>query len=142
MNLQENIHRIKTLMTEDKKGQTIRNMIDTMGLLHTISMVGDYNTIEPYLKEIDKVNFIKEKVSRFADELGGSGFGLAEINESPIFYGENEYELRQIEYLGKQSVYVDVYDKASDGHIGDFKVVYESLPGYILNELVELLINI
>jgi len=58
MNLQENIHRIKTLMTEDKKGQTIRNMIDTMGLLHTISMVGDYNTIEPYLKEIDKVNFI------------------------------------------------------------------------------------
>ncbi len=69
-------------MTEDKKEQTIRNMVDTMGLLHTISMVGNYYTIKPYLKEIDKVNFIKEKVSRFADELGGSGFGLAEINES------------------------------------------------------------
>ena len=142
MNLQENIHRIKTLMTEDKKEQTIRNMIDTMGLLHTISMVGNYYTIEPYLKEIDKVNFIKEKVSQIADEFGGSGVGLGELDESPIFYGENEYELRQIEYLGKESVYVDVYDKDSDAHIGDFRVVYESLPGHILNELVELLINL
>lgn len=142
MDLIENIQRINTLISEDKKEHTIRTMIDKMGVAHAVKLTGNYYTIKPYLKEIDKVNYVKERVSQIGDEFGGSGFGLAEINESPIFYNENDYELRQIEYIGKEWVYVDVYNKDSDAHIGDFRVVYESLPGYILNELVELLINI
>ena len=141
MNLIENIQRINTLISEDKKEHTIRTMIDKMGVADAIKLTGNYYTIEPYLKEIDKVNYVKERVSQLADEFGGNGFGLVEIGGVPIFYNENDNELRQIEYLGRNNVYVDVYDKVSDGHSGDFRVVYESLPGHILNELIEILIN-
>ena len=138
MNLIENIQRINTLISEDKKGDTIRTMIDKMGVSNAIKLVGNYYMIEPYLKEIDKVNYIKERIIELGD---GGGFGLVEIDEQPIHYGEDENELRQIEYLGKNGVTVAVYDADMDGHMGDFNVIYESLPGQILDELVEILIN-
>ena len=140
MNLQENIYRIYTLISEDKKEHIIKTMVDKMGISDAIKLVGNYYLIEPYLKEIDKVNFIKEKVSQISDELGGNGFGLVEINVEPIFYSEDEYELRQIEYLGRKQLYVDVYSSDNDSNLGDFKVNYESLPGQILDELVEILL--
>ena len=142
MNLIENIERINTLISEDKKGETIRNLIDKMGIADAIKLVGNYYLIEPYLKEIDKVNYIKEKVSQISDELGGNGFGLVEVNSAPILYSEDEDELRQIEYLGRKQLYVDVYSSDSNySNLGDFKVNYESLPGQILDELVEILVN-
>lgn len=141
MNLIENIQRISTLISEDKKGDTIRTMIDKMGVANAIKLAGNYYTIEPYLKEIDKVIYIKEKVSQLSDEFGGNGFGLVEIDEPPIHFGEEDGELRQIEYLGRKQLYVDVYDEEIGSHRGDFKVHYESLPGQILDELVEILIN-
>ena len=141
MNLIENIQRINTLISEDKKENTIRTMIDKMGVADAIKMTGNYYMIEPYLKEIDKVNFIKEKVSQLSDEFGGNGFGLVEIDEAPLFYSEDENELRQIEYLGRKQLYVDVYSSDNNSNVGDFKVQYESLPGQILDELVEILIN-
>ena len=97
--------------------------------------------IEPYLKEIDKVNYIKEKVSQICDEFGGNGFGLVEVDAAPILYSEDENELRQIDYLGRHLLYVDVYSLNSNSNLGDFKVNYESLPGQILDELVEILVN-
>ena len=112
-----------------------------MGVANAIKMTGNYYLIEPYLKEIDKVNFIKDKVDELSDKFGGNGFGLVEIDEAPIFYSEDEDELRQIEYLGKKQLYVDVYSSDSNSNIGDFNVKYESLPGQILDELVEILLN-
>ena len=141
MNLIENIQRINTLISEDKKEHTIRTMIDKMGVANAIKMTGNYYMIEPYLKEIDKVIYIKEKVSQLSDDFGGNGFGLVEIDEAPIHFGEEDGELRQIEYLGRKQLYVDVYDEEIGSHRGDFKVQYESLPGQILDELVEILIN-
>jgi hypothetical protein len=38
-------------------------------------------------------------------------------------------------------VTVDVYDADMNRHLGDFNVKYESLPGQILDELVEILLN-
>ena len=139
MNLQENIYRIQSLITEDKE-KVIRDMVDKHGVLHTIQMVGNYYKIEPYLKEIDKVNFIKEKVTEISEELGGC-FGLAEIDEEPILFSDDENELRQIEYLGKTRVTIDVYDLDSGSPMGDYNVVYESLPSHIIELLVEILIN-
>ena len=141
MNLIENIQRINTLISEDKKEHTIRTMIDKMGVADAIKLTGNYYNIEPYLKEIDKVNYVKEKVSQLGDEFGGAGFGLAEINEDPIHFSEQDGELRQIEYLGKRRAMVDVYDEDMGSHLGEFNIFYESLPGHILNELVEILIN-
>jgi hypothetical protein len=141
MNLIENIERINTLISEDKKGETIRNLIDKMGIADAIKLVGNYYMVEPYLKEIDKVNYIKEKVSQICDEFGANGFGLVEVDSAPIFYSEDEDELRQIEYLGRKQLYVDVYSSDTNSNLGDFKVNYESLPGQILDELVEVFIN-
>ena len=141
MNLIENIHRINTLISENDRDKAIRNMIDKMGVADAIKMTGNYYMIEPYLKEIDKVIYIKEKVSQLSDDFGGNGFGLVEIDEEPIHFGEDDGELRQIEYLGRKQVYVDVYDEDMGSHKGDFRVQYESLPGQILDELVEILIN-
>ena len=141
MNLIENIQRINTLISEDKKEDTIRTIVDKMGLNNAIKMVGNYYTIEPYLKVVDKVNFIKEKVSQLSDYFGGNGFGLVEIDEAPIFYSEDEDELNQIEYLGRKQLYVDVYSSDSNSNIGDFNVKYESLPVEIIEQLVEILLN-
>ena len=141
MNLIENIQRISTLISENDRDKAIRNIIDKMGVADAIKMTGNYYMIEPYLKEIDKVIYIKEKVSQLSDEFGGNGFGLVEIDEPPIHFGEEDGELRQIEYLGRKQLYVDVYDEEIGSHRGDFKVHYESLPGQILDELVEILIN-
>ena len=140
MNLIENIQRIITLISEDKKDETIRNMIDKMGVADAIKLAGNYYIIEPYLKEIDKVNFIKEKVNDLTEWIGG-GVGLVEIDEEPIHYDEDENELKQIEYLGKNGVTVDVYDADMNRHTGEFNVNYHSLPSQILNELVEILLN-
>ena len=140
MNLIENIQRISTLISEDKKDETIRNMIDKMGVADAIKLAGNYYIIEPYLKEIDKVNFIKEKVNDLTEWIGG-GVGLVEIDEEPIHYDEDENELKQIEYLGKNGVTVDVYDADMNRHTGEFNVNYHSLPSQILNELVEILLN-
>ena len=140
MNLIENIQRISTLISEDKKDETIRNMIDKMGVADAIKLAGNYYIIEPYLKEIDKVNFIKEKVNDLTEWIGG-GVGLVEIDEEPIHYDEDENELKQIEYLNTNSVTVDVYDADMNRHTGEFNVKYESLPGQILDELVEILLN-
>ena len=143
MNLHENIHRIHQMMgviNEDKKDETIRNLIDRLGVSDAIKMVGNYYVIEPYLKEIDKVKFIKDKVNDLTEWIGG-GVGLVEIDEEPIHYDEDENEIEQIEYLNTNSVTVDVYDADMNGHLGDFNVKYESLPGQILDELVEILVN-
>jgi len=137
MNLIENIQRISALISEDKKGDTIRTMIDKMGVSNAIKLVGNYYTIEPYLKEIDKVNYIKERIIELGD---GGGFGLVEIDEEPIHYGEDENELRQIEYLGKNGVTVAVYD-ADIEHMDEFNVMYESLSVEIIEQLVEILLN-
>jgi len=140
MNLIENIQRISTLISEDKKGDTIRTMIDKMGVANAIKLAGNYYTIEPYLKEIDKVNYIKERVSQLSDEWGVNGFGLVEVDSAPILYSDDENELRQIEYLGRNQLYIDVYNDGGS-HVGDLNVKYESLPGQILDELVEVFIN-
>jgi hypothetical protein len=140
MNLIENIQRINTLISENDRDKTIRNMIDKLGISDAIKMAGNYYAIEPYLKEIDKVNFIKEKVNDLTEWIGG-GVGLVEIDEEPIHYDEDENEIKQIEYLGKNGVTVDVYDADMNRHTGEFNVNYHNLPSQILNELVEILLN-
>ena len=136
MNLIENIQRINTLISEDKKEHTIRTMIDKMGVVNAIKMAGNYYMIEPYLKLVDKVNFIKEKVDGLSELLDYS-ITLVE----PIHYDEDDEELRQIEYLRPNSVVVEVYDSEMNRHIGNFNVKYESLSVEIIELLVEILLN-
>jgi hypothetical protein len=136
MNLQENIYRIQSLITEDKE-KVIKTMINKHGLYDTIKMMGNYHKIEPYLKEIDKVNFIKEKVYELNN---GRSIHLSVIDGDIIYYGEEDGEEHQIEWLGKDSVTVKTYGDNMN-YIGTFNVNYENLPSQIIDKLFEILVN-
>jgi hypothetical protein len=138
LNLIENIQRISTLISEDKKEDTIRTMIDKMGVSNAIKLVGNYYTIEPYLKEIDKVNYIKERIIELGD---GGGFGLVEIDEEPIHYGDEDGELHQIEWLGTKSVDISIYNDEMGAHLNDYYVNYENLSVEVIERLVEMLLK-
>ena len=138
MNLIENIQRISSLISEDKKGDTIRTMIDKMGVANAIKLAGNYYMIEPYLKEIDKVNYIKERVRELGD---GSGFGMTEIDEEPLHYSDEDGELHQIEYLGNKYVEVVYYSDTMDTYLGEYNVRYDSLPTQILDEIFRMLLD-
>ena len=138
MNLYEDIHKMQSIMgviTEDNKNNVIRKMVDDIGLKTTIQMVGNYYEIEPYLTDVDKVNYIKDKVS----ELGRGGIGLYNIDEEPIVVYKNGNALGQIEFLGKDRAYINTYHR--NALVGDERVPYEDLPGQIIDELTEILIN-
>ena len=61
------IRTIKSIVNENKDN-SISDMIKTLGVSDAIKYFGNYYKIEPYLKEIDKVNFIKEKVMELSDD--------------------------------------------------------------------------
>ena len=137
MNLIENIHRINTLISEDKQEVTMRKMVDKMGVSNAIKMVGNYYIIEPYLNKDDKVNYIKEKVYELND---GRSIHLSVVNGETIHYSEKDGKLQLIDWLGKDSVTVKTYGD-NENYIGTFYINYESLPPQILEELVEMFIN-
>jgi hypothetical protein len=125
---------IKSIVKENKDS-SISNMVKTLGVSDAIRYFGNYYTIEPYLKVVDKVNFIKEKVA----ELGRGGISLREIGEEPIVYDDYDNDHKQIEFLGRDRAYVDIYYR---GHfIGDERIPYESLSVEIIELLVEILLN-
>lgn len=124
---------------QENKENSIPNMIKTLGISDAIKYFGNYYTIEPYLKVVDKVNFIKEKVRELSDD--GSGVGLHEINEEPLHYSDEDGEEHQIEWLGLTSVDISVYEDEYSGHLRDYYSTYESLPVQIIEELVEILLN-
>ncbi len=129
---------VDKVITEDRKEMFIRNMIDDIGIENTIKMVGDYHEVEPFLKLIDKINYIKEKVG-ILDNYSDEGIALYELNEEPIYYTEEDGELHQIEYLYVNKVMVDVY---GDGiHMVDYAIPYESLSVDIIEELFDMLLD-
>jgi len=140
MNLNENIYRIKSLMSEDKEDSK-REMIRSLGLADAIKYFGNYYTIEPYLKVVDKVNFIKEKVTELSELLGDDGIiDVYDIGEEPIDYEEEDGEIHQIESLGKTSVSISIYDEEFE-YVSDYYVKYENLPVEVIERLVEMLLN-
>ena len=124
---------------KESKDSSIPNMIKTLGVSDAIKYFGNYYKIEPYLKVIDKVNFIKEKVRELSDD--DSGISLAEIDEQPLHYSDEDGEEHQIEWLGLTSVDISVYEDEYSGHLRDYYSKYESLPVQIIEELVEILLN-
>ena len=144
MNLQENIQRIHEIMggviTEDRKEMFIKNMIDDIGIENTIKMMGGYHEVEPFLKLIDKINYIKEKVG-ILDNYSDEGIALYELNEEPIYYTEEDGELHQIEYLYVNKVMVDVYGEGNGIHMDDYTIPHESLSVDIIEELFDMLLD-
>lgn len=141
MNLIENIHRINTLIGEDKANDTIRIMIDKMGVVDALKMAAEPYLIYPYLTDNDKVNYVKHKVAELAGTIGEEGFNLEQINERPIYYFEDDDYDSQIEHLNKDDVYVRIYDNETGNHLRSDNVKYERLPTEVLDELFRILVD-
>jgi hypothetical protein len=143
MNLQENIQRIKQMMIKEDEVPLIKKMIDDIGLKNTFKMVGDYDKLDSYLTDSDKVDFIENTVYRLAEEMESDFIGvpLQLIDEEPIHYGDEDEQLHQIEYLGNKYVEVVYYDYEMDNFLGEYNVRYDSLPTQILDEIFRMLLD-
>ena len=143
MNLQENIQRIKQMMIKEDEVPLIKKMIDDIGLKNTFKMVGDYDKLDSYLTDSDKIDFIENTVHRLSQELETDFIGvtLQEIDEESIHYGDEDEQLHQIEYLGNKYVEVVYYDYEMDNYLGEYNVRYDSLPTQILDEIFRMLLD-
>jgi hypothetical protein len=142
-NLQENIQRIKQIMIKEDKVPLIKKMIDDIGLKNTFKMVGDYDKLDSYLTDSDKIDFIENTIHRLSRELESDFIGLAlqEIDEEPIHYSDEDGKLEQIEYLGNKYVDIAIYDNEVDTYLGEYSVRYDSLPTQILDEIFRMLLD-
>ena len=143
MNLQENIQRIKQMMIKEDEVPLIKKMIDDIGLKNTFKMLGDYDKLDSYLTDSDKIDFIENTIHRLSRELESDFIGLAliEIDEEPIHYSDEDGKLEQIEYLGNKYVDIAIYDNEVDTYLGEYSVRYDSLPTQILDEIFRMLLD-
>lgn len=142
MNLQENIHRIHEIMdgviTEDRKEMVIKNMIDTVGLETTFKMVEDYDLIDSYLTDEDKINYIKDEFVKVND---GNYFSMEQIWQRPIWIKiDDEGKIHQIEGLHKNIVSV-VKHKEHGAGVSKYYPKYEELPPEIIDKLFRIMLG-
>jgi hypothetical protein len=133
MNLQEQINRIKSLITEDKF-QEIKTLIDKNGVKETINSMGGYDNFYKHISfkgNFDEicVYLIKKLVLRFSELItpferdgfdDGPGFNVADIGLNGFEFDEIEgEELKIIELFGVDYASVDHYfyeGYDDDGH--------------------------
>ena len=140
MNLQENIERIHEIMggviTEDRMDKVIKNMIDEMGIENTFKMVGDYDLVDTYLTDEDKIDYIKDEFVKVND---GKYISMEQIWQRPIRFKEEDGDKHQIEGLHKDNVKVIVYK--DNGGIMTYYPKYEELPSETIDKLFRMMIS-
>jgi hypothetical protein len=141
MKLYEDIHRIQSMMgviTEDRMDKVIKNMIDTVGLESTFNMVGDYDLIDSYLTDEDKINYIKDEFLKVND---GNYFSLEQIWEKPIRVKvDDENRIHQIEGLHKDVVSV-VKHKEHGADTTSYYPKYEELSSETIDKLFRMMLG-
>ena len=147
MNLIENIHRIHSLLSENR-GDIIKNMISKHGLYHTIKLMGELPTdMEKYISIEDMVDFIKTVVTKLCDEEDDIEVGGPDFYSIPIIYKETEDQIHLIEFYRREGVVIERYvtggDDYDDGdnYIGSHLKRYEQLSPSILTEIFHLMIT-
>ena len=156
MNLQEDIKRIQSLITEDKE-TVIKNMIDKHGLYHTINIMGGYDKIERFLGDYDitkseKIKIIKKRLDYINNLIGGdegsSIWIVDDIGGEPIEYGgvDNndglKYDYQQVEVLRNSGVLINGYrDKYTGQDVGSFSLYYTDLPEDILSKILKVVLE-
>ncbi len=150
MNLHENIHRIQSLLTENK-AEMIKGVIEKYGLHHAIKLMGGY---EPILNVIDhdnyfsneaKIDFIREVVIELVrkyDDDQTTGISIYELDMSPIRLYEPEEgdNLLQIEYFNPDFVSIDII--GADGiNIGGYTRKYDELDDEVIDKIFIFMID-
>ena len=125
------------VITEDRMDMFIKNMIDNVGIENTFKMVDDYDLIESYLTDEDKINYIKDQFQRIND---GKNFTLEQIWERPIQLElEDGLKRHQIEGLGDN--YATIVKYKTNG--GDMKYYrkYDELSSETIDKLFRMMLS-
>lgn len=137
------MNKTKQYIKENKLKESLVSQIETNGLMSVLKITRFTPAKLFSVIGLDWVNrkimikFIKDFVNNV-----GWGFGLSEIDKDPIFYNSNDEEYREITYLGRNNVGIDVWggDNFFE-NLGEFWVDYEALSDKILTEIFDILIN-
>lgn len=151
MNLQEEIYRIQGLMVTEGKEGAIKSMIEKHGLYHAIKLMGGFDySMEDYISKEDKIQFIKDVVSKLCEEEDDIEVG------GPFFsgYGQIEYDVTDeenqiIEWYRVKSIVVERYTKEEDDtdydyddfYLGSFQIPYEELTHSLINKIFHLMLT-
>ena len=153
-NLQENINRIQSLLTENRE-ETVRNMITKHGLYYTIKLMGGYDRVERLvgdykISKTEKINAIIERVTDIHQSIGDNDsveVWITDIGREPIEYnGLNNagtrYDYQLIEVLYRDGVIVYGYrDKYSGQDMGSFERDYEDLSDEEIDDILKTIMN-
>lgn len=129
---------IRQILNEQRKEKFL-NDINEMGLFDFMKMTG-----LSYVKVFQLVGddlFTRKIMTKFIkDVINEYGpFGLVEIDEDPIHYYNSGDEFREISFLGKERVTIDVYQ--GNNNLGDFHVYYPNLTDEVIEEIFDVLIK-
>jgi hypothetical protein len=150
MNLQENIHRIQSLLTENKE-EMIKGVIEKYGLHHAIKLMGGYKPIlnvidhDNYFSNEAKIDFIREVIVELVnkyDDDQTTGISIYELDMSPIRLYEPEEgdNLLQIEYFNPDFVSIDII--GADGiNIGGYTRKYDELDDEVIDKIFIFMID-
>ena len=139
-------NKISVNESDDKNSKLKEKIIDLVfdrGLFKTMKMLG--LSWSQLVSMIGTEYITKKIMMTFIDDFMrqlNMGFGLPEAGEDPIFYGENEREIRNIVYFGLNSVAVEVTEKFSHNGAGEFRVNYYNLDDDILMEVFDAMMRI
>jgi hypothetical protein len=126
------------VITEDRMGKVIKNMIDSVGIESTIRMVDDYNLIDSYLTDEDKINYIKDQFQKIND---GNYFSLEQIWGRPIrIKVDDENRIHQIEGLHRGNVTIVVHKEHGAG-VTKYYRKYEELSSEIIDKLFRMMLS-
>ena len=152
MNLQENIQRIQSLMSENKD-EMMKKMIDKYGFYHIFKLMGGYDSrLEKYISNENMIDFIKTVVTKLCDEVSNVEIGGADFRGDPILYSETETQKHFIEFYRPEGVVIERYGVEEDddeeydidygdNYLGGYLKRYEDLSPSILTEILHLLMT-
>jgi len=154
MNLQENIHRIQSVMgviNEDDESTKIYNMIDEMGLMTAIKFFGSYdNIVDMYggsinLTKEKKIEFIREVVNRVSQIYDSTSLSVWDLGMNPIslYAPKSGQNLQQIEHFNVDFVTIDIIGGVNfTENIGAYTRRYEDLRSKVLDKVFDFMINV
>jgi hypothetical protein len=126
------------VITEDRMDKVIKNMIDTVGMESTFNMVGDYDLIDSYLTDEDKINYIKDEFVKVND---GNYISMEQIWQRPIrIKTDDENRIHQIEGLHRGNVTIVVHKEHGAG-VTKYYRKYEELPSEIIDKLFRMMLG-
>jgi len=153
MNLNENIIRIKTLMTENSQG--IVNLVRDIGLYDAITYFGGYDNVKSKIGDYkfsteEMIQFIKQAVKNLCDKYDDVEVASYNLNGVQIVYDETDTENQVIEYYSPEHITVERYTtddedydvfSEDDFYIGAFQKTYEQLHPSLITEIFYLMIE-